>query len=643
MSLRGKPSLGGAALSLALVAAAATPASARPPAPPSLPLAQRSTTDGILDTPVEEARAARHGHRHGGLRGHLPRSRENVELVGKLRVKDAARDRIADVASLGDFAYLAAFEEPRCRRGGAYVVDISKPRAPREAGFIPARRGSFVGEGLQALRLNTQSFRGDLLVHNNEICGNGGRGGMSLWDVTRPRRPVPLALNRGDVRAPNGTRQPPTEIHSVFAWQQGKRAFAVQVDDEEREDVDIFEITNPRRPRHIAEVGLPHWPAARSAQAAGIGTDPEPFHHDVQVRNVDGNWRMLLSYWDAGYIVLDVDDPARPIFVEDSEFPDPDPLTGFRPPEGNGHYAEWDRTGKFILAADEDFSPFRLVGRITSGPFSGEAVNAAQGSRVPRVKPRRPLAGPTYFAGKACGLRRLPRAPSARAIAVVERGGCTFTVKARNLRRKGYRAGIVFNTAPGCERRAAMEVRAKIRFLGVVPRSLAYKMLGIRGYVPADCPDRNRSQPPLPAAGSRGSDLEVHMSFDGWGYLRLLEASTLREVDSYAIPEALDPRYASRFGDLTIHETAADPTRDLVYASWYNAGLRVLSFGPAGLREVGHYIDSGGNNFWGVQVHRTAKGEDLVLASDRDSGLYIFRYPAATPAAARARRAYIAP
>ena len=42
----------------------------------------------------------------------------------------------------------------------------------------------------------------------------------------------------------------------LLAWQDGLKAYAVLVDDEEGEDVDIFDITNPRRPVKIAEYDL---------------------------------------------------------------------------------------------------------------------------------------------------------------------------------------------------------------------------------------------------------------------------------------------------------------------------------------------------------------------------------------------------
>jgi hypothetical protein len=148
----------------------------------------------------------------------------------------------------------------------------------------------------------------------------------------------------------------------------------------------------------------------------------------------------------------------------------------------------------------------------------------------------------------------------------------------------------------------------------------------------------------MPAIGTLGERLRVQGGvFDGWGYLRLHDAQTLEEIDSFAIPEALDPDFASGFGNLTVHEVKTDPRRgkNLAYSSYYDAGLRVLSFGPDGMEEVGHYIHSDGNDFWGVfpvcadQCLRNDRDlgrgshnakRPLLLMSDRDSGLWIFRY-----------------
>lgn len=117
--------------------------------------------------------------------------------------------------------------------------------------------------------------------------------------------------------------------------------------------------------------------------------------------------------------------------------------------------------------------------------------------------------------------------------------------------------------------------------------------------------------------------------FDGWGYVHLFNAATLQEIDTYAVPEGLDPNYATGFGNLTVHEVATDIDTDLAYLSYYDAGLRVIKFDASGIQEVGHFIDTNGNDFWGVQVFRLPADpteQTYVAASDRDSGLWIFKY-----------------
>jgi hypothetical protein len=136
------------------------------------------------------------------------------------------------------------------------------------------------------------------------------------------------------------------------------------------------------------------------------------------------------------------------------------------------------------------------------------------------------------------------------------------------------------------------------------------------------------AQAPIPV-GATGDNVSVAATFDGWGYVHLFDngRGKLKELDTYAIPEAHDPAYAEGFGDLSVHEVAMSERRnDLAYFSYYAAGFRVAKITEDGkLNEVGHFIDEGGNNFWGVQVwHKD--GQEYVLASDRDYGLYIFKY-----------------
>jgi hypothetical protein len=606
-------------LTLVLVLLTAAAAAASPQAQPSPTDRHRQVVgDDVADTAAELDRL--HPRQHGGAEGHLPPTRRNVKLVGKVRMADAAPGRIADVGAFGNYAYLAAYAEPTCERGGVYVVDISDPRRPREVGFIATAEGSFVGEGVQVVRLKTRAFRGDVLVHNNEICSDAPTaiGGMSLWDVTDPTSPQPLALGVGDTTI-DGQPQPRANmIHSVFIWQQGRRAYAVIVDDEEAgaRDVDILDITDPRQPVLIAETGIVDWPDAQSPLARG----DEVFFHDVVVKRVRGTWTMLLSYWDVGWVLLDVDDPANPSFIADSDFPDPEPLTGFSPPEGNAHQAEWNKTNRWIIGTSEDFSPFRAFVNIGDRQFP-----ANQGSGSPPLTDTTTLEGPTTFVGLACDPATVPQAPAPGTIALVERGECFFQDKADNVVAKGYAAMIIFNSAnPDCEEVFTPAVETTIPVL-FVSRSTGFAILG-------QDPGADVCTTPTGAEiGAAGATVRLSAQFDGWGHVHLLDARTLQQVDAYAVREALDPRYATRFGDLSVHEVATDPDwPNVAYLSYYNAGFRVIRIDRGRIREVGRFIDEGGNDFWGVEVHRLpGKGRrfgKLVLASDRDYGLYIFKY-----------------
>ncbi len=130
--------------------------------------------------------------------------------------------------------------------------------------------------------------------------------------------------------------------------------------------------------------------------------------------------------------------------------------------------------------------------------------------------------------------------------------------------------------------------------------------------------------------GAKGDTLSFSSTFDGWGYVHLFdnEAGKMTEVDTYAVPEAHDPKHATGSGDLSVHEVAVSPTNpDLAYLSYYAAGLRVIDISTGEIVEKGAFIDEGGNNFWGVEVFEQV-GQEYVALSDRDFGLYILK---ATP------------
>ena len=594
--------------------------------------------DGVIDSGKET-----HAHdlQDGNEEGHLAPvgPTGGLELLSKTSLKNVEPGKIADVGVLGSTAYLAAWGGETCTYNGVHVVDISDLSKPREMAFIQAKEGSYPGEGVQALSVDTAAFKGDVLVTNNEQCKPGvGFGGMNIYDVTVPSRPTPLTEGYGDDVVPGTGKKDAHETHSVFAWDAGDRAYAVMVDNEEAVDVDIVDISNPKNPVLVAEYDLAALSQEQGASIVQPNVDlDEVFLHDMVVKQIDGKFVMLASYWDGGYVQLDVTDPKNARVLNDSEFAAVDPEaaeSGLQvAPEGNAHQAEYTADNKYVLAADEDFAPYALKG---TNKTEGSAFTSSQGSDTVKLAEGQTIEGQSVFVGRGCnGDAVVPKGDGTQ-IAVVERGLCAFTEKITNITTAGgYAAAVVFNRtgSDGCEAALSMSVAGSIPTFGVAPRSQGYALFGAP-YDLAACLAGNGSEQSGIRVGTIGDTLTFSSYFDGWGYVRLFDRATMTELDTYAIPEAHDPAFADGYGDLSVHEVAtSQKDASLAYVSYYAGGLRVVDVAEsrtkgktsADIVEKAVHIDEGGNNFWGVETF-SKNGKEYVAASDRDLGLYIYEY-----------------
>jgi hypothetical protein len=591
--------------------------------------------DGVIDNAKITHNHHAGDHQHGEVEGHLESGHtDNIDLVSTLALKNVEPGKIADVGVHKGFAYLAAWGGETCKYNGVHVVDIRDVAAPKEVAFIQAKEGSAPGEGIQALSINTKFFKGDILVSNNETCNEKtGFGGLNIYNVSNPGRPSMLVEGFGDETVPGQGKKAANEIHSIFAWQAGANAYAVIVDNDEGADIDIVDITNPKKPVVITEIDADEtWPQIVQETPENL---VQVFHHDVVVKEIAGKQVMLVSYWDGGYLKLDVTDPRAVTLMADSDFPNPDPElaeqsngTLIEAPEGNAHQSEFTKNSDFILAADEDFSPTGF--EATSD--DGGTFFAIPGDQTGEVAVGDTLAGPTVYVGRSCIGDPLPAATAADQIAVATRGLCTFTEKIANIEAAGYAAAIVVNRegADGCGP-IAMSVQGQIVAVSV-DRSIGYDLFDLAGFDEAACLAGAASELPGVALGTSGDAVSLRSFFDGWGYVRLFQNQAdangkLIQLDSYAIPEAMDPDFAEGFGDLSVHEVATSLVdNDLVYISYYAGGLRVIDISTGEIVEVGHYIAEGGNNFWGVQAFIGSDGEEYIAMSDRDMGLFIFQY-----------------
>ena len=580
------------------------------------------------------ADVARNAHQHGDTKGHLhpEGSSSNVALVSKLGLKNVVPEKIADVGVFKGYAYLASWGAVTCKYNGVHVVNIKNPAEPSEVAFIGAKEGSYPGEGIQTLHIDTPAFNGDILVSNNEKCNNKtGFGGMNVYDVTNPEHPTPLAEGIGDFTVNGQGKKDSNEIHSVFAWDAGAKAYAVIVDNEEGTDVDIMDITDPRKPFLTAEYDLAKlFPQILQSAPSNLVS---VFLHDMIVKDIGGKQVMLLSYWDAGYVKVDMTDVHAPVYLGDTDFTNPDPEaaeSGFIvPPEGNGHQAEFTKDNAYVIGSDEDFGPFALTARNVT---DGTAIGTSQGSGTTKLTPGQSITGDAVFFGRGCtGDPAAAAGGSGIQIAVVERGLCTFTEKVANVIAKGgYEAVLIFNRtgSDACNEALSMDVEGDIPTFGVAPREQGFAIFNqvydnaacLAGTGPASLPV---------AVGTPGDSLTFSSYFDGWGYVHLFKNSNgkMAELDTYAIPQAHDPALKEGFGDLSVHEVATSAQNaSRMYFSYYSGGFRVADIVKGKIVEKGHFIDVGGNNFWGVQVFTGADGKEYVAASDRDFGLYIFRY-----------------
>ena len=614
-----------------------------------------SATDGYgAAAAVVAGRSSFSWQQHDGSADHLPARRENIELVSKLEPLSQGPivpGQIADVAVFKNTAYLASWNRGTdCDKGGFYAVDISNPAAPRELAFRAAAPGTYHGEGMHAITLNTASFKGDVLATNNEPCTASGQGGFDLYDVTNPADPKPLVIGAGDRTvgdAATDTKALANSSHSTFLWQAGDKAYAVAVDNTEAADVDIYDITDPRAPKRVGEFDLlERFPQIEGNSANGASI----FLHDMTVKQIEGRWIMLASYWDAGYVQLDVTDPANPTLVGDTDFGTTDPLTGKVPPEGNGHYAEFTHDNRYFLGADEDFSPFRFKEfRMTTGANQGAYEAGEFGWTKPiATLPDNTVNGPTIYGGYGCDASpAIPSRASAgftlqpgeEAIVVLSRGpvqdpnnpypACTFQEKATNAAAAGYDAVIIANhhVGSGAGQNPDAVLCGSGTSADVYGICIGHRLFHLMFNETPDYPvPYNTNDPDEPTIGTHGEKVSGSVEFDGWGYGHLFDRNTGAELDAYAIEESLDERFAFGFGDLTIHEWATDPTENLAYAAYYAGGIRVAKYGSDGLSEVGSFIDVGGSNFWGVEQFTGTDGERYIAGSDRDYGLYILRY-----------------
>ena len=620
------------------LAAGAQPTQPTQPSPARPHIIPSPVTDDPAEAPRHPwkppAGLSRHGLDGAGLRQARPSSRRqpaiapadrrarDIALVGALQLEPANRGVFADVAGYRDLAFVGRWRED-CPGTGVDIIDISTPATPVKLADTADHPDTSM-EDMQAIRIGGR----DVLAIGLQDCGNdprpgAGRNGLELVDITDPRNPRSLSVfdtdvlvaDSGGVHELDLTRTPGGRVLALLAVPDLE---ALTSDEQGRGgvgDLLIVDITNPTRPALIGEWGVLDEPrlGLDFYLAVRQGGDARTQLHSVRA-NRSGTLAYL-SYWDAGVILLDISDPARPAYLG---------RTSFAPgEEGNAHSVDTARQGTLLVQADEDFNPFAFV---VTGPALAGDRPATEAAFTPPIvdRPDRHLAGEVVHVGRGCpagsiapGSPEDPYLADPRGkIALIERGACRFDHKIARAQQAGAVGVTVYNSGADGESLVTMG--------GNNPATLPDGTV-VAITIPAVFVQRNTglllrgAAPPVTA--------RMAAVFNGWGFLRffnITDPAAPRQLSTFATSNTRNVGVATR-GTWSVHNPEVRGTT--VYASWYNDGVRVIDIArPAAPQEVAFWVGEGAPvdapavDIWSVVPHG-----DLLLASDRNFGLYILR------------------
>ena len=234
----------------------------------------------------------------------------NTEVVGHLAPPQ--QGGYGDVWAHKDVAYLGNLRQADCRpANGIWAIDIKNPAKPKALASFAKFPGSD-GEDVWVGSVRTKAFKGDLAAVGLQRCSRqtSGFAGLALYDVTNPKKPKELGRlatgvvsgvhEMGVVQRPDGRVLALAAVPYSFNLSQGRQG-----------DLRIIDITDPRRPRQLAD-----WDVRRDGPAETRGqlaARRDVFDHSAWP--FDKGNKLFASFWAAGVQFLDISDPAAPRLI----------------------------------------------------------------------------------------------------------------------------------------------------------------------------------------------------------------------------------------------------------------------------------------------------------------------------------------
>lgn len=290
----------------------------------------------------------------------------NMEVVGHNDL--GARGFNADVWTHEGYAYVGhwGFADwatgndrfcPEAPDNGIAVIDARNPSNPVRVATLQNPAGTSA-EDVVVYTARYGPYAGrDIAASGIQWCGGARHDpaavrGLMLWDVTNPAAPVQLGFldteccTRGvhEFEVAHRADLKRTFAYATVPTSRYPDTTASGYRDEDGDgDFRLIDITNPAAPFQasdwgIQDIGGPFY--------GGQGCDPDANYGHGAEPSEDGKL-VFLSYWDSGFIRLDLTKPSTPVFTGRTVYPSE--------ADGDAHSAQYDEGRKLLFTADEDF------------------------------------------------------------------------------------------------------------------------------------------------------------------------------------------------------------------------------------------------------------------------------------------------
>jgi len=225
----------------------------------------------------------------------------------------------------GHVACIAHMKAPH----GTTLVDVSDPAAPRRLATLEVPAGTHSHK--------VRAANGLMLVNREAQPAHqpppGALGGLGIYDVSNPGRPREITFWRCGGAG----------VHR-FTFDGRYAYISPEMDGYVGNIVMILDLADPARPQEVGRWWMPGQWTAGSETPSWSGRQHR-CHHPIRLGN-----RLYVSYWHGGFVILDIEDMARPAFVAGLDWSPP-----FITPTHTALPVPFPLHGRRVMiAADED-------------------------------------------------------------------------------------------------------------------------------------------------------------------------------------------------------------------------------------------------------------------------------------------------